>query len=593
MNNRMKIFGYFISIIAVTQALFVSCGKNGGEPIEGKGLVSITFEGQSAAVINPYEGRGIRITAKSADVVIHSTVPNEITYLLSGSTAEGSLKIYSDAKFELEMNGVHLINSDDPAIHIRSGKSATVTLVGGTSSKLTGGVTFVSEGGGEDVKAAFFSEGQLVFSGTGSLVVAGRYRHAICSDDYIRVDGGTITVSQAEKDGLHANDYVEINGGAVEIISAGDGIESEGSVTLSGGSVKITTTASKSHGIKSAGNMTVNTAGDVDIQVKGAASKAFNCGGDLSILQGNLNLITSGNAIYDSGESGISSAAGIKCDGNLTIGGGHLVINSSGSGGKGINVVGNMILERGQIAVTTTGEVFKYGDDDAAAKAVTCDGDVRIDDGAVTIKTSGRKAEGLESKAHLIVHGGVTEVEAYDDAVKAAESITINGGSLYCFSETKDGVYSKGTLNITGGTVVAVGSTGSEGGFDCVGTFKITGGTLVGTGGTTSIPASGVSTQYSLLYSSGSGMERNTFFNITSSDGKHVMTYLLPSTLSPATLLFSSPELKNNESYTISSGGSITGGTSFHGLYNGATYTGGSSLSTFTIASMITIIKYY
>ncbi|MCS3283729.1 hypothetical protein NXV73_16395 [Bacteroides salyersiae] len=67
------------------------------------------------------------------------------------------------------------------------------------------------------------------------------------------------------------------------------------------------------------------------------------------------------------------------------------------------------------------------------------------------------------------------------------------------------------------------------------------------------------------------------------------MTYMIPRTYQQMTLLFSSPQLENG-SYTIYTGGSVTDGSSFYGLYTGAIYDGGTQAATFTANSMVTQI---
>ena len=535
----MKSVPVLFLIAAVSFATCMSCGKNNDDDIKPlEDTVKISFMNQRVVITNPYEQKGVKITANGADVVVTSTLSDEVTYILSGSTSEGSLKIYSDTRFELKMNGVTIANSDDPALNIQSGKKATVTLVEGTVNNFVGGEKFVSEGGSEDVKAAFFSEGQLVFHGTGILTVGSLYRHAICSDDYIQIDGGNIGILSSS-DGIHAKDYIEVNDGTIEITSGSDGMDSEGYIHLYGGDIKITTRGTKGHGIKSATETVVRTAGDIDINVQGNASKAFNCGGNMRISEGNIHLETSGDAFYDTAESDISSAAGIKCDGNLTLDGGNVVIVSSGSGGKGINVNGTLTLNNGVVAVTATGENFNYSDSDTEAKAIKSDGD-----------------------------------------------LTVNGGLIYAYSTSHHGIDSKRSLTIAGGTVVAVGSDSSKKGFDYGNTFKITGGTILGIGGTAILPTASVCTQYAIACSG--NMIQDTLFNITSSTEKNILTCRIPYTLSRAAILFSSSDLEMNASYTISSGGSVSGGNSFHGLYSGATYSGGTVQSSFTVSSMVT-----
>ena len=510
--------------------------------INTDGAVVILFGMQAAVITNPFEKEGVTITHHEANVVVQSTATDTIRYILTGSTPEGSLKIYSDTQFELIMNGLDIVNSNDPALNIQSPRKATVTLIGGTSNRLGGGMGFISEGGSEKMKAAFYSRGQIVLSGEGGLTVISRYRHAICSDDYLRINGGAITIPLSANDGLHANDYIEINDGTIDINSIGDGLDSEGYVLITGGSINITTTGNKSHGIKSETEITVNSSGDIDINVKGDASKAFRSNGNMLISQGNMNLTTTGDACYDEEEADISSTSGIKCKGDFLLNGGNIVINSSGLGGKGISVDGSITINDGQLVAVTTGDKYKQAGDNTKAKAIKNDGD-----------------------------------------------ITINGGAIYANSKTDNAIDTKESITVTDGTVIGVGCDSSKKGFECAKTFKITGGTIVGVGGDASAPTAGACTQYVVNYSG--GVTQNSFIHIASSAGKNILTYQSPCSLSKAFVLFSSPDLERNTNYTLSSGGSVSGGSSFNGLYNGATYTGGTVRASFTITTMVTNVN--
>ena len=510
------------------------------QEINTEGAVVILFGKQAAVVTNPFENKGVTITSHEANVVVQSTTTDTIRYILTGSTPDGSLKIYSDTQFELIMNGVDIVNSYDPALNIQSSKKATITLIKGTSNRLGGGMGFISEDSSEKMKAAFYSRGQIVLSGEGGLTVISRYRHAICSDDYLRINGGAITIPLSANDGLHANDYIEINDGTIEINAMGDGLDSEGYVLITGGLIKITTTGDKSHGIKSETETTVHSSGDIEINVQGDASKAFRVKGNMLVSQGNLKLTIAGDACYDEEEADISSATGIKCRGNFLLNSGNITINSSGRGGKGLSVDGTITINNGELVVNTTGDKYKEAGDNTKAKAIKNDGDVFI-----------------------------------------------NGGTIYANSLSDNAIDTKESISITGGTVI--GCAASKKGIECAKTFKITGGTLVGIGGEASSPTANACTQYVVNYSG--GVTQNTFIHIASSTGKNILTFQSPFTLSQASVLFSSPDLERNAEYTIWSGGSVTGGESFYGLYHGANYSGGTALTNFRISSMVTLIN--
>jgi hypothetical protein len=552
--------------------------------------ITLAFAGEDVSINNPFAGNGVTVENSKGHVRITSTREDvELNYVLSGATDDGSVKIYGDYKFGLILNGVGITNPKGAAINIQCGKKITVTLVDQTNNRLIDGAAYEFTNG-EDMKGAFFSEGQLNIYGQGRLEVRGKNKHAICTDDYFRMYEGDVQIKEAASDGIHANDDVLIEGGTLTVRSVGDGIESEkDAVNITGGAINVVTTGEKGHGIKSIKETTVNSNGTIEISVFGNASKGFNAAGDMTVTKGNITVNTAGDAFYDAADADISSCAGIKCDGNLVIHSGAITILSAGKGGKGISVDGALTINDGTLTVTTTGGQYVYTrNNDTSAKAIKCDGDMLINGGDFVIRTFGTEAEGLESKATLTVKGGNIDIEAYDDCINAAKHIQFDGGTVYCSSTTNDGIDSNGTLTVTGGTVISSGGGGVEEGFDCDNNrFTITGGTLVGIGGGSSTPTANVCTQYVVLF--GSSTTNLQLIRIeTTSGGKEVLTFKLSRSYSQrATLLFSSAALAADTGYTVYTGGSVSGGSDFHGLFTGATYTKGTSAGTFTTTAMV------
>ncbi|WP_117883646.1 carbohydrate-binding domain-containing protein [Aureibaculum luteum] len=301
--------------------------------------VQIVFSNTSATITNPVPD-DVVITQDGADVTINSSI-SKVAYEISGITTDGMLKVYSDKKFKLSLNDLSITNTDGPAINIQSKKTIFVELEG--TNNLTDATSYSNIPDDEDAKAAFFSEGQLVFSGSGALNVVGNYKHGIASDDYIRVISGTITVSQAASDGIHTNDYIIVDGGMLNLTADSDGMDcNEGyiiinngtfninavddgiaasydiddedepddtitpNVTINGGDFVIKT--SEGEGIESKGIMTIND-GTISIN---SYDDGLNAGDNIYINGGNIY-------VYATLNDAIDSNGGITVTGGTTI----------------------------------------------------------------------------------------------------------------------------------------------------------------------------------------------------------------------------------------------------------------------------------
>lgn len=206
--------------------------------------------------------------------------------------------------------------------------------------------------------------------------------------------------------------------------------------------------------------------------------------------------------------------------------------------------------------------------------------------GEGALEVSGNNNEGISSEMHINIDGGNIWVKAVEDGLNAnndnVSAITISGGYLYVESEAGDGIDSNGTINISGGTVIALSSLGdASGGLDADGAVVITGGTLIATGAQISTPAES-STQKSILVRYSAAQKANTLVCIQQ-DGKEILTFAPAMTYQ--SLLYSSADIADGVSYVVYAGGSTTG-QAVDGLYRNATYTAGTKVSTVTTESI-------
>ncbi|MBP1645968.1 MAG: hypothetical protein H6Q16_1543 [Bacteroidetes bacterium] len=455
----------------------------------------------------------------------------------------------------------------------------------------------------------------------------------------IIIDGGEINISSRADDtkGIKTDATVTINGSNIIMTVAGaqsKGIKGASKVTINNGNINVTTSGitvrealdlgfdtKYATGISSDTNIIIN--GGTITMVNTSTNNGGKClsaDGSVYINGGTLNLTTNGNGDTITNSLGVKdnfSSSCIKGDYGVYILGGNITCQSNGLAGKGISADSLIIIGVAEVAdsllhlnVTTTGNRFYVSGtigtgpndnaDYANPKAVKSDGDLYVNSGIITISctqtTEG--GEGLESKDSLFINGGIIEINTYDDCVNAANHIQINGGKTYAYARGNDGFDSNGTFLITGGLTIACGTRAPEEGFDCdQNNFKITGGILIGTGGATSTPTSSLCTQHTLKYSNATA---GNSICIKNSSNTAILTYTLPTYYGSSQggpgggntmlLLYTSPSLTQG-TYTLQYGGTITGGTSFHNYYDGATYTGGSS-KTFTISTnMVTSVQ--
>ena len=420
-------------------------------------VITITFN--ETGVKTTTLPTGITATINGGHIVINSTL-GKIGYRVNGTCSNGSLKIYSDKKFQIMMQSLNLTNPQGPAINIQSGKTVYLTLLTNSNNTLCDGAeynapTVGNNGEEEDQKGTLFSEGQIIFNGTGTLNVTSHGGHAICSDDYIRIRGGNINILSAAKDGFRTKEKfiigrTEAYSPTITINATSNGIEcSEGTLTIEagklditaggeaikveyeeavpdpavipdayikGGYIKLTTTGEKSSAIQTSRNYT-QSGGIIEATVGGNGSKIINCDGTVAISGGKLTGFVNGTVASDE-----TAAGGIKSNGNVDIANSSIAIDCKGKGSKAINCDNSVTVNSGNVTLLTTGENYIEIQDDKKSCAIQA--------GSIT------------------VNNGTVIAKAYYNAL-SARTININGGVVNATSTNADALDTEATQ--TGG----------------------------------------------------------------------------------------------------------------------------------------------
>lgn len=509
-------------------------------------LVTVTYASAGATVTGYSAVADVMdVSVNGNQVAITYTGSENVAYKLSGTASNGFFKLYSSKKQALWISGLSLTNPSGAAINNQSGKR-TFVYVEGTCALADGSSAAYSSSSDEDMKGVFFSEGQLIFSGSGSLKVTANNaqgKSGIVSDDYVRMmDGPTVTVSAGSKagHGVKANEYVQ----------------------LSGGTLSITTAAAMKKGITS---------------------------DDYVLVEGGLTTIkVTGGVAYDSEDGEYTGTAGIKADNYFAMTGGTVTITNSGTGGKGIragsydfytansNSLNDSYISGGKLTITTTGsesndvssKAIKIGFKEKVSNSYKYAGNLLVKGGTTVVNCS--KSEAVEVKGKLTISNGELYVSSTgDDAINSQGELNVTGGYVYGYSTQNDAIDTNCDFKISSGYVYAITTKGApevaldantEGGYK----LYITGGVVVAYGGL----ESGYSSSNTVYTLSGTANAWNALYNGSS----YIAAFKAPSSLSSFAVC--APSLKSGYK------GVTVGATTYcNGVWATSGISGGSAVS--------------
>jgi hypothetical protein len=533
-------------------------------------LSYVKLEGDSISL----EGSGATVDGSIV------TITSAGTYSISGTLDDGQIIVDTEDKDTvfLILDGVEITCSTSAPIYVSNAEKVVLTLADGTENYVTDGDSYTFEDAESDEpNAAVFSKDDLTINGSGSLTVNANYNNGIASKDDLKITGGTVTVN-AVNDGIKGRDSLAVLDGEITVNAGADGMQAnndedtaEGYIVIEGGELSVTAGLD---GIQAETNLIVS-GGEINITA-GGGSVASSGGG----AWGGRGMEGNANQTPD-------SAKGLKADVDLTITGGTIQISS----------LDDAIHSNGSITIHGGDLTLASGDDGIHADAA-----LTINGGDLEITEC---YEGLESVV-ITINDGTIRLTASDDGINASSGsgggmlvaprggglesgdnyVYINGGYLF-IDAGGDGLDSNGPIEMTAGVVIVNGPTNSgNGALDYMGSFNISGGYLVAVGsvGMAEAPST-TSTQYSVIFSLDSAQAGGMMIHVESASGEEILSFV--PTKAYQSVVLSSPELENGETYVVYVGGSSSGTVS-DGLYSGGSYSGGTQVTSFTISGTVT-----
>lgn len=267
---------------------------------------------------------------------------------------------------------------------------------------------------------------------------------------------------------------------------------------------------------------------------------------------------------------------GIASKNTLQIDGGNITVNAKDDGIRGKE---ELIVNAGTIAITSEWDAMKSDEENL--------GNITINGGTITINAwddgihaenlltvnNGtidivKSYEGLEWSG-ITINNGTINLTSSDDGINVAgastetewqmgpmgnpnatNTLTINGGKI-TLSISGDGLDANGQIIMTGGDVIVYGPTNNgNGALDYDGTFQISGGSLIAVGSAgMAMQPSASSTQNSVLIGFSASQSAGTVVKIVDSNGATIMTITPPKVFQ--SLAFSSPLLVKWQKYQV------------------------------------------
>lgn len=256
-------------------------------------------------------------------------------YKFDKSFNQKAILVDTNEKVKIVLNSVSINNKKGPCIAIISKGKTTIELVG--KNKLTSGTNYDNK----ELEGVIYSEGDLTFTGNGSLTVSTGFEDGIHSKSNININSGEFNVT-APKDGIKALETLTVEDGKITIKAGEDGIkafgqtsEDVGNLVINKGTFKID---AESKAVRSITKLTIN-GGKFDLKAEEGIESTY-----VQINDGEINITASDDGIN-------ASIKSTFIDTILEVNGGTINIKTTMNNADAFDSNGNLYINGGNITI--------------------------------------------------------------------------------------------------------------------------------------------------------------------------------------------------------------------------------------------------